>query len=168
MKLLSSLFLLVIMTSCLFAQDIIAPSVKNQAADVTLKNMFTKYEIVSIDVPTIQKLLSTKGVYHKVNIQLGNNKKWTLDLFEYDLMKPDYYLQLAQENNNRRIPKDDRIKTYHCSLNAAHDAMSSITIADHFFYGYIIDHGIEYFFEPLSLQVDDLKLKLKQLDVASE
>ena len=155
MKLLYSLCLVVLISNHLLAQEIIAPSVKNEAADVTLKQLFTKYEIVSIDVPTIQKLLSSKGVYHKVNIQLGNNKKWTLDLFEYDLMNPDYYLQLAQENNNRRIPKDDRIKTYHCSLNAAHDAMSSITIADHFFYGYIIDHGIEYFFEPLSGLVEN-------------
>ncbi|MBL0236341.1 MAG: hypothetical protein IPQ02_06920 [Saprospiraceae bacterium] len=145
MKLLYSLCLVVLITNHLLAQDIIAPSVKNDAADVTLKQLFTKYEIVSIDVPAIQKLLSSKGVYHKVNIQLGNNKKWTLDLFEYDLMKPNYYLKLAQENNNRIVPKDDRIKTYHCSLNAAHDGMSSITIADHFFYGYIIDHGIEYF-----------------------
>ena len=58
MKLLYSLCLVVLISNHLLAQEIIAPSVKNEAADVTLKQLFTKYEIVSIDVPTIQKLLS--------------------------------------------------------------------------------------------------------------
>lgn len=146
-----SLFLILIIhcQHSLCAQTNTAPVLSYHDSDVLLKSIFKNYEIISLDIDQIKSSLNQRTVHQKLDIQLGS-KHWNLDLFEYDLIKTDYQLRIGTDEGIIIKPKSGNIKTYRISNQNSAGEMGSLTISDHFFYGFVMDGHERYFFEPLS------------------
>jgi len=134
-------------STIVLAQQFKANTVENQIVKPVLNTVFSNYELVSLDVNSVQNALKSRSVHQNLDLQLGS-KRLDLDLFEYDLLKSDYFLQLGTDQGVVKIPKNGRIKTYRITTNASQGHMGSLTISDQFFYGFIEDNGVKYFFEP--------------------
>lgn len=146
-----NIFLILVLQNqtTLFAQTILAPVLSYHKSDVVLKSIFNKYEIVSLEIDQIKSSLNQRTVHQKLDIQFGS-KHLNLDLFEYDLIKADYQLRIGTDEGIITKPKSGNIKTYRISNQNSDGEMGSLTVADHFFYGFLNDGNERYFFEPLS------------------
>ena len=144
-----NLFLILILhcQHLIYGQTITAPVISYYNSDVPLKSIFNKFEIISMDIDQIKSSLNHRTVYQKLDIQLGS-KHWNLDLFEYDLIKADYQLRIGTDEGIIIKPKSGNIKTYRISNQNSAGEMGSLTISDHFFYGFVMDGNERYFFEP--------------------
>ncbi len=133
--------------SFIYAQTFVGTPVQSSSSKV-LDQLFTEYEVVSLDVNEIQKALNTRSTVK--NIQISTPKhQWDLVLFEYDLFRKDYFLTAAGDQGKTKLTRNRDIRTFKANPKSPRGGLSCMTVADNFLYGYIEEAGVKYFYEPV-------------------
>lgn len=132
----------------LFAQDFIGQPVEYQNR-AKLDALFTDYEIVQLDIKSMQTSLNTRASVKNMRITTPK-QDWDLVLFEFDIFKEHYFLTKASDEGKQKLPRNKNLRTFKANLKNPRGGLSCMTISDNFLYGYIDDAGEKYFYEPLS------------------
>ena len=114
-----------------------------------LNKKFKFYETFELDFQKIYAGMNTRGTLAEVNLSFGN-RKWTLELFEYDLMSPNFLHSVADDNGVTRTHKKLSLRTYKGNVKGIRGGNVSFNIADDFFLAMIQEGGATYYIEPLN------------------
>ena len=109
-----------------------------------LNKKFKFYETFELDFQKIYAGMNTRGTLAEVNLSFGN-RKWTLELFEYDLMSPNFLHSVADDNGITRTHKKLSLRTYKGNVKGIRGGNVSFNIADDFFLAMIQEGGATYY-----------------------
>ena len=118
-----------------------------------MSKKFKYFEVYDINYLEIYNGLNTTGTQSTVDLNLGN-KSWKLQLFEYDLMSPNFIYSEGRDNKVVRTKKKLSLRTYTGNIIGRRGGKVSFNIADDMMMVLIEDSGASYYIEPLTGLVD--------------
>lgn len=98
----------------LFAQDFIGQPVEYQNR-AKLDALFTDYEIVQLDIKSMQTSLNTRASVKNMRITTPK-QDWDLVLFEFDIFKEHYFLTKATDEGKQKLPRNKNLRTFKANL----------------------------------------------------
>ncbi len=150
-NLIFAIFITSLFCSVISAQTYTAfPKLKYQDQ---LSKKFKYFEVYDINYLEIYNGLNTTGTQSTVDLNLGN-KSWKLQLFEYDLMSPNFIYSEGRDNKVVRTKKKLSLRTYTGNIIGRRGGKVSFNIADDMMMVLIEDSGASYYIEPLTGLVD--------------
>lgn len=117
-----------------------------QGTDEHLKH----YELLSFNSAAITNQIDAiKGNVKEITLQTPT-KSWSLQLFEYSLIAPEY-IRYTGGKKSIQLPKRTDLRTFRGTIKGNNASLVNMTVADGYFSIMIDDRKDRYFIEPLDL-----------------
>ena len=119
-----------------------------------LQEKFHHYDLYQIDLEAIDRLVKAGGDAFTLDLELGKEYQWSLEMFPYDMRGPDYRVVIATENGQEVLPPSPNM-TYRGYAAGRQGGKVGLTITDRHFAGTVKEGQQFYFIEPLHYLIKD-------------
>lgn len=113
-----------------------------------LKEQFKTFDIFYLEAKKIHDFLKKSTYNDALHLQLGDQYDWQLNLFENDLLSPNFRLSVATEQGVLSQAAFSNI-AYRGFLDKNDGGEVRLAIAPQFIYGFVTQNGEKYFIQPL-------------------
>ena len=94
-----------------------------------LDNQFKKYQVYELDLPAIDNFVSDSKDEYLIQLHLGKDNQWRIQLFPHDIRGEDYQMVVETENGQVVMPARDNM-TYRGYLMNRGGGVVGLTIND--------------------------------------
>jgi Metallo-peptidase family M12/CARDB/Putative binding domain, N-terminal len=126
--------------------------IKIQQSFSELAVLFKESEVFHIPSQKLTEYVRSNEFDHTLHLRLGDSHNWALQLFPNDLRSADYLAWSVTEKGHVIAPKT--ANTTFIGVSQSNDRVS-LSIDDHFIYGFVGENQKEVFIEPLNRFVKD-------------
>lgn len=147
MKSLTTLLIIVLFSSVLFAQNAVNAILKQENV-VALDETFNSYSVLSIDTRKLSDLKKSSTKQLAISISPSAQQNWDIVLEPNDLRAPSYQSVLTTDKGTQI--QDIEVHTYKGYVNGDIDQPVRLTIKDEHVSGYIKGNDAMYFIEPVT------------------
>lgn len=139
--------LAILFSQLLYSQEFIAKNIPASAFP-QLSQKFKAFEVIELDVASIQASLNARSSQQHLVIK-NEAFNWDLSLTENDIFSKNFYLSVGTDHGVEKRTDRAGIRTFKALSNAKRAGLSSLTLADHFIFGFIEEAGVKHHIEPL-------------------